>query len=91
MTNTGKLVFKPSKSKQEIASIYNFNVNAFADMKDFDWSEQNIKKEIADGYSLDMVEMMMKMEEEFGVEIPEDKTEDLKTISDVTNFLQNAN
>lgn len=42
--------------------------------------------------SLDMVEMMMKMEEEFGVEIPEDKTEDLKTIGDVTTYLQsNAN
>lgn len=41
--------------------------------------------------SLDMVEMMMKMEEEFGVEIPEDKTEDLKTINDVTNFLKTLN
>ena len=42
--------------------------------------------------SLDMVEMMMKMEEEFGVEIPEEKTEDLKTIQDVTAFLKtNAN
>jgi acyl carrier protein len=40
--------------------------------------------------SLDMVEMMMKMEEEFGVEIPEDKTEDLKTIDDVANFLKTA-
>jgi acyl carrier protein len=39
-----------------------------------------------------MVEMMMKMEEEFGVEIPEDKTEDLKTINDVTAYLKsNAN
>jgi acyl carrier protein len=38
--------------------------------------------------SLDIVEMMMKMEEEFGVEIPEDKTEDLKTIGDVTSFLK---
>lgn len=38
--------------------------------------------------SLDMVEMMMKMEEEFGVEIPEDKTEDLKTIDDVTKYLK---
>lgn len=38
--------------------------------------------------SLDMVEMMMKMEEEFGVEIPEDKTEELKTINDVTKYLQ---
>lgn len=42
--------------------------------------------------SLDMVEMMMKMEEEFGIEIPEDKTEDLKTINDVTKYLKdNAN
>ena len=42
--------------------------------------------------SLDMVEMMMKMEEEFGVEIPEEKTEDLKTIKDVTSYLKdNAN
>lgn len=38
--------------------------------------------------SLDMVEMMMKMEEEFNVEIPEDKTEDLKTINDVTKYLE---
>lgn len=38
--------------------------------------------------SLDMVEMMMKMEEEFGIEIPEDKTEGLKTINDVTSYLQ---
>lgn len=42
--------------------------------------------------SLDMVEMMMKMEEEFGVEIPEEKTEDLKTINDVMAYLkENAN
>mgnify|MGYP003686665313 CR=1 FL=1 len=42
--------------------------------------------------SLDMVEMMMKMEEEFGVEIPEEKTEELKTIKDVTAYLkENAN
>jgi acyl carrier protein len=40
--------------------------------------------------SLDIVEMMMKMEEEFGVEIPEDKTEDLKTIGDVTTFLKDT-
>ena len=38
--------------------------------------------------SLDMVEMMMKMEEEFGIEIPEEKTEDLKTIKDVMDYLK---
>lgn len=38
--------------------------------------------------SLDMVELMMKMEDEFGVEIPEDETENLKNIGDVVNYLK---
>lgn len=38
--------------------------------------------------SLDMVELMMKMEDEFGIEIPEDDTEKLKTIKDVANYLK---
>ena len=38
--------------------------------------------------SLDMVELMMKMEDEFGIEIPEEDTEKLKTIKDVTNYLK---
>lgn len=38
--------------------------------------------------SLDMVELMMKMEDEFGVEIPENDTEKLKTIKDVVAYLQ---
>jgi acyl carrier protein len=38
--------------------------------------------------SLDMVELMMKMEDEFGVEIPEDETENLKSIGDVVSYLK---
>ncbi|MBL7665160.1 MAG: acyl carrier protein [Bacteriovoracaceae bacterium] len=38
--------------------------------------------------SLDMVELMMKMEDEFGVEIPEDDTENLKSIKDVVSYLE---
>ena len=41
--------------------------------------------------SLDMVELMMKMEDEFGVEIPEDDTENLKTIGDITKYLEAKN
>lgn len=41
--------------------------------------------------SLDMVELMMKMEDEFGVEIPEDETENLKSIGDVVGYLKNKN
>ena len=38
--------------------------------------------------SLDMVEMMMKVEDEFGVEIPEDDTEGLKTVGDVLKYIE---
>ena len=38
--------------------------------------------------SLDMVELMMKMEDEFGVEIPETEAEGLKTVGDVLNYIE---
>ena len=41
--------------------------------------------------SLDMVEMMMKMEDEFGIEIPEEQTENLKTVKDVVSYLETNN
>lgn len=37
--------------------------------------------------SLDIVELMMKMEDEFGVEIPEEDAEGLKSVQDVVNYL----
>jgi acyl carrier protein len=38
--------------------------------------------------SLDIVEIMMKMEDEFGVEIPEEDAEGLKNIQDVVTYLE---
>jgi acyl carrier protein len=38
--------------------------------------------------SLDMVELMMKMEDEFSVTIPEEETENLKTIGDIVNYIK---
>ncbi len=37
--------------------------------------------------SLDIVELMMKMEDEFGIEIPEEDAEGLRTIHDVATYL----
>ena len=37
--------------------------------------------------SLDIVELMMKVEDEFGVEIPEEEADGLKTVQDVTDYL----
>ncbi|NCB48113.1 MAG: acyl carrier protein [Clostridia bacterium] len=37
--------------------------------------------------SLDMIEMLMTLEEKFGVIIPDDKTADLKTVLDIANYI----
>jgi acyl carrier protein len=38
--------------------------------------------------SLDIVELVMAMEEEFGIEIPDEDAEKLKTVGDVCSYLQ---
>ena len=38
--------------------------------------------------SLDLFEMVMSLEEEFGIEIPSEDLEQLKTVGDVMEYLQ---
>jgi len=38
--------------------------------------------------SLDIVELVMKMEEEFSIEIPDEEAEKIKTVNDVVNYIQ---
>ena len=38
--------------------------------------------------SLDLVELVMAMEDEFGISIPDDKVEEIKTVQDAVNFIR---
>ena len=38
--------------------------------------------------SLDIVELVMAMEEEFGLEIPDEEAEKIKTVGDVIKYIQ---
>jgi acyl carrier protein len=38
--------------------------------------------------SLDIVELVMKMEEEFGIEIPDEEAEKIKTVNDVVEYIK---
>ena len=40
--------------------------------------------------SLDIVELVMAMEQEFGIDVPEDETENLRTVDDVVNFVKKS-
>lgn len=39
--------------------------------------------------SLDAVEVIMALEDEFGIEIPDEKAEHFKTIGDICKFIEN--
>ena len=39
--------------------------------------------------SLDIVELVMAMEEEFEVEIPDEEAENIKTVGDAVNYINN--
>lgn len=41
--------------------------------------------------SLDVVEMLMSVEDEFSVQIPDEDIESLKTIGDVVDYIQSHN
>ena len=41
--------------------------------------------------SLDLVEFIVNLEEEFGIIIPDDQTEKISTVQDVLNFIKSAN
>ncbi len=38
--------------------------------------------------SLDVVEMVMDLEDEFGVSVPDEAVTDLKTVGDIVNFVE---
>ena len=39
--------------------------------------------------SLDLFELLMALDDEFGVDVPEEDAEKIKTVGDVVNYLQN--
>ena len=50
--------------------------------------DTNMAKDL-EADSLDVVELLMAIEDEFGVEIPEEEIENIKTIGDLTEYIQN--
>ncbi len=38
--------------------------------------------------SLDMIEMLMSLEENFGISVPDDKVASLKTVNDIVAFIE---
>ncbi|MBP3706960.1 MAG: acyl carrier protein [Clostridia bacterium] len=63
-----------------------------AQQLDADLESMTMETDIADDLgadSLDVVEMLMAIEDEFGVTIPDEEIENLKTIGSLVEYIQN--
>lgn len=69
------------KIKELIAKQLNKSVDEITDDKEI------VKDLGAD--SLDVVEMLMTMEEEFGITVPEDQVANVKTVKDIADLIAN--
>ncbi len=66
-------------------------IKLISDATKIDIAKINLETSFVDDLnldSLDIVELMMKMEDEFGVEIPEEEAEGLKTVKDIVTYLE---
>lgn len=51
-------------------------------------SEISLKEDL-NADSLDLFQVIMSLEEEFGIEIPTEDTESIRTIGDIENYISN--
>jgi acyl carrier protein len=74
-----------------MASLEEKVVNIVVDKLGVDRSEVTLDAVFVDDLgadSLDLVELIMAMEEEFGFEIADEEAEKMRTVQDVINFIQ---
>ena len=71
--------------------VFDKIIEILADQVDANADEMTMDTRIAEDLgadSLDVVEMLMSVEDEFGIEIPDDAIEDLKTIGNVVEYIE---
>lgn len=63
-----------------------------ADQFDVEQDTIELATNIADDLSadsLDVVEILMNIEDEFGIEIPDEAIEEIRTVSDLVSYIEN--
>lgn len=51
--------------------------------------ESNIAEDLG-ADSLDVVDLIMSIEDEFEIEVPDDQIENIKTVGDVVNYIESV-
>ena len=69
---------------EKLAAVIREQLN----LEDVDITEKSNFKDDLGADSLDLFELVMSLEEEFGVEIPSEDLEKIATVGDVVNYLK---
>ena len=69
---------------EKLAAVIREQLN----LEDVEITEKSNFKDDLGADSLDLVELVMSLEEEFGVEIPSEDLEKIATVGDVVNYLK---
>lgn len=67
--------------------------NILADQFDIDESEITLETDLINGLnadSLDFVDLITSLEDEFTVEFPEEEADSFKTVGDIVNYIEQA-
>ncbi len=74
--------------------VFNEVAEILADQLDVEKDKVTMEASIIDDLgadSLDVVDLIMSLEEEFGVEIPDDQVENMKTVGDIVKYIEANN
>ena len=58
-----------------------------AEQLDIDPAKITMESDIMSDFEADSLDMVMTLEDEFGIEVPDDAIETLRTVGDVVNFV----
>ncbi len=74
--------------------VFNEVAEILVDQLDVEKDKVTMEASIIDDLgadSLDVVDLIMSLEEEFGVEIPDDQVENMKTVGDIVKYIEANN
>lgn len=80
--------------QEETNMIFDEVVDILVDQLDVEKDKITMESSIIENLgadSLDVVDLVMSLEEEFGIEIPDDQIENMKTVGDIVKYIEEKN
>jgi acyl carrier protein len=90
-TDSGRCNKKDENFKEEPLMIFEKVKDILVDQLDAEEEKVTLEASIVDDLgadSLDLVDLVMSLEEEFDVEIPDEAVENIKTVGDIVKYIE---